>query len=108
MGGEREGKERETEKGREGGEREKERERERGEGERARGVWESVEMIIWNLNTQDEEVAAENLDLHYVSSPTGRSYSPSRKMHDLGEALPDTVSTNNFYSWGVILLKFFI
>lgn len=55
-------------------------------------------MIIkfWDLNTQDEEVASENLDLRYVSSPTGHSYSPSRKMRDLGEALPDTVSTN-FY-----------
>ena len=69
---------------------------------------ESVEMIIWNLNTQDEEVAAENLDLHYVSSPTGRSYSPSRKMHDLGEALPDTVSTNNFFSQGILLLSVYL
>ena len=66
---------------------------------------ESVEMIIWNLNTQDEEVAAENLDLHYVSSPTGRSYSPSRKMHDLGEALPDTVSTNNVSHKGFYYFK---
>ena len=44
------------------------------------------------MHTQGEEVAAENLDLHYVSSPTGRSYSPSQKMHSLEEALPDTVS----------------
>jgi hypothetical protein len=63
----------------------------------------SGEMLIWNLYTQDEEVAAENLDLRYVSSPTGRSYSPSRKMHDLGEELPDTVSLK-FHSRTMIMV----
>ena len=59
------------------------------------------------MHTQGEEVAAESQDLNYISSRAGRSYSPSRKMHSLGETLPDTVSSiiSLFYLYSIYVLK---
>lgn len=44
---------------------------------------------------QGKEVAEEAYDPPYISSPSGRSYSPARKMLSVGEALPDTVSIHD-------------
>ena len=48
---------------------------------------------LYSVNfVQGKEVAEEAYDPPYLSSPSGRSYSPARKMLSVGEALPDTVS----------------
>ena len=45
------------------------------------------------IHLKADEVADEAYSPHHPSSPTGRSYSPSRKMNTIaiGETLPDTV-----------------